>query len=128
MRGESVLVKQGSLLSSDHVPLGKFSPWFTRGKAPAVCKGHPAHAKSLALGKAWIRTSPPESAGSDALEHNLEILMLDTLSESQESGVIVSSGNFLHSNLHAIVNPCTSKHVRVQDFKFLLSVTDVKNT
>lgn len=103
----------------------KFSPWFTRGKALAVYKGHPVHAKPFEPGKAWIRTRPFESVGSDVLEHDVEILMPATGSESQKSGMIFPLGNFPHSNLHAIINPC--RLARMQDFKALLSVTDVKN-
>lgn len=87
MRREFLLVKQGSLLSSDHVPHDKISPWFTKGQAPTVCK-------SSALGKAWRRLRTFRRVGSDILEHNMEILMLNALSESQKSEVMLHLETF----------------------------------
>lgn len=127
MRGKFVLVNQDHLLNSGQVPLDKFSPWFTLSKALAAHKGHPVHAKSFTLGKARSRTWPFESTGSDVPERDVEILLLDTLAGSKKSRVIFSSGNVPHSNLHAIISPCSIRLARIQDLKALLSLSDVKD-
>lgn len=63
------------------------------------------HAKFFAIGTTWDGAVYFENVASDALERNMKLLMLDTLSESQTSRVLISSGIFLLNNLHAIISP-----------------------
>lgn len=69
------MVKQGSLPSSDQVPPDNFSLWLPRGTAQLCEHARATHyfTKSLALGKAWIRTRPFESTDGHVLENNEEV-------------------------------------------------------